>query len=164
MSKCILLGRDTHINQGQEAIKLLILGENLSNSLISKLDKENETCDWSLLSHPRELILQGLTCSSRSGLSERVFRIGWSMMWMMPLAAGRSAWTTVYCLLGSSIRMNLFIDGGDNRCVSLRLIHWPGFWIFLNQDHWFLRFLLAKKFYIRGLISVIFLAFPLLGC
>lgn len=45
MSKYILLGRDTHINQGQEAIKLLILGENLSNSLISKLDKENETCE-----------------------------------------------------------------------------------------------------------------------
>lgn len=53
------------------------------------------------------VVIVELTCSSRVDLSERVVVIGRSMTWMIPLAAGRSSWMTVYGLLGLSIRMNL---------------------------------------------------------
>lgn len=59
-----------------------------------------------------------LTCSSRGD----VFVIGWSMMWMIPLAAGRSAWRTVCSLLGLSISMNFYNRG--EKVWSFKLVFW----------------------------------------
>lgn len=68
---------DTHIHQGPEAVKPIILLDNISNGHINILDRENKISDvMDLLFGPKELILWDPTVSSRSDFVERVFTIG----------------------------------------------------------------------------------------